>query len=331
MPVNLDIEAIKRAVLGTKYGSFSDLPFDYSFDSSLRGLQDQQGSFLQNLGVQQQRAAENFDIYKQALDRSRDQNISSLSERLANNGTYRSSITGEQTGNILQNYGTQLENANLGYNRQQQDFSMSQADFENAIARQLESLSHNYATNVASTEAQRAAEAAKAITTPASYAATPTSSIPAPQSSVAPPAVNPTTGAANDIEWPWGDGARPGSLDEEVKAFGITPNQGEYVTGRTIVNGKPIYVTNIGGVYAPQGGFAGNYLGLDASQKLGDRTFTGIQGNANGGYSLISDKTGQGEGTYDFNPTPVGTAANPTLGGQNNFGPAAARKLNGLV
>lgn len=86
---------------------------------------------------------------------------------------------------------------------------------------------------------------------------------------------------------------------------GSDPN--ERVTGKTMINGKPYYVTNYGGIWNPQGGETfGNYMGIK-DQQIDDpndpRQFTNIVARPDGGYDLISNR---GE-TYNFanpNPTP---------------------------
>lgn len=81
----------------------------------------------------------------------------------------------------------------------------------------------------------------------------------------------------------------------------------EKVTGKTMINGKPYYVTNLGGIWNPQGGETyGNYLGIKDQQVDNPddpRQFTNIVARPDGGYDLVSNR---GE-TYNFanpNPTP---------------------------
>lgn len=120
--------------------------------------------------------------------------------------------------------------------------------------------------------------------------------------------------------------------------FGELP-PGEYFTATTNTadGGGQYWVTNKGGVYTTgnaqmQG--AGSYLGLNESQRQGDRNFTGIELNANGGYTLVS----QAGERYDFSPgqtagaptnpanLPVGQAPTPPVapGGDDN---ASAKEI----
>jgi hypothetical protein len=74
------------------------------------------------------------------------------------------------------------------------------------------------------------------------------------------------------------------------------------VVGRTSAPGGGEWVVGANGeVYAVGGApFYGSYPKLMPEQRLGERSFTGIEASPGGGYTLISNIPGQ---TYTFNPT----------------------------